>query len=96
MLRSGTVKGKEIEVAEDQTIRLCTDSFQHLPEQVKGDFDESRDTLRQCFQPKSCQGQYQVELQTHKKKRVEGWADLSDDLGRRADKADTELQQGRG
>ena len=81
-------------MAEDQTNRSCTDSFQLLPEVIKGDFNKARCVLRQHFEFKSHQGQYQAELQTRKKKKEkkEDWADLADDLGRLADQAYPELQ----
>ena len=37
-----------------------------LPEELKEDFDEARDALRQLFEPKNPQGKYQAELQTRK------------------------------
>lgn len=84
-------EAKKLKLKTRLTGRAQT-AFQRLPEETKAAYEGSKKALAERFEPKSRQGRYQAELQSRRKRKTEGWADLADDLSRLADKAYPELQ----
>ena len=70
-------------------------AFQRLPEVNKGSYSLSKEAQQERFDPKSRRELYAVELNTRRKRKAEGWADLAEDvhLRRLADKAFPVLQE---
>ena len=69
-------------------------AFQRLPETTRNDYDAATKALKDRFEPASRKPRYQAELQTHRKKKRESWADFAEDLRLLADKAFPEFQDG--
>ena len=55
-------------------------SFQRLSPQSIADYKTAKETLQERFEPSCRRERYQTELQTAKRKKEEGWADLADRL----------------
>ena len=67
--------------------------FQRLPAEARASYAEATSALMERFEPKSRKIRFQVEFQTRRKKKIEGWADFADDLKTLVDKAFPDLQQ---
>ena len=67
-------------------------AFQHLGEEVKGDYAGAKAALKSRFEPESKKSRYRAELETRRKKREEGWADFAEDLRVLSEKAYPQLQ----
>ena len=67
-------------------------AFQHLGDEAKRDYATAKAALQSRFEPASKQSRYRAELETRRKKREEGWADLAEDLRVLSEKAYPQLQ----
>ena len=66
-------------------------AFQHLANETQDSLELTLAVLKERFEPSSQKTRYQAELQTHRKKKVESWADLAEDLHLYSYKAYPEL-----
>lgn len=64
-------------------------AFQHHGEDAKAEYAAAKEALQSHFEPASKQTRYRAELETHRKKRDEGWADFLEDLCSLSEKAHT-------
>ena len=67
-------------------------AFQRLPQQTAADYGNAKQSLQERFEPSCRKDRYQAELQTAKRKRDEGWADLADRLRVLAQKGYPDLE----
>ena len=67
-------------------------AFQHLNDDIRANYGETKRALRARFEPESKKTRYQSEFQCRRKKKTENWADYAEDLRALADKAFPELQ----
>ena len=66
-------------------------AFQHLATDIQASLELALAALKVKFEPFSQKTRYQAELQTHRKKKAESWADLAEDLCLYSDKAYPDL-----
>ena len=67
-------------------------SFQRLSPQSIADYKTAKETLQERFEPSCRRERYQTELQTAKRKKEEGWADLADRVRIMAQKGYPDLE----
>ena len=67
-------------------------SFQRLLPQSIADYKTAKETLQERFEPSCRRDRYQIELQTAKRKKEVGWADLADRLRIMAQKGYPDLK----
>ena len=67
-------------------------AFDQLARESQESYVIARKALQERFEPESKRILYKAEFETRRKKKLESWADFSDDLRRLADKAFPTLQ----